>query len=33
LLRRQKGDVLSGTLAPLEEVMIGVEPLIASDDL
>jgi SWI/SNF-related matrix-associated actin-dependent regulator of chromatin subfamily A member 5 len=28
LLRRQKGDVLSGTLAPLEEVMIGVEPLM-----
>ena len=33
LLRRQKGDVLSGTLAPLEEVIIGVEPLMASDDL
>jgi chromodomain-helicase-DNA-binding protein 7 len=33
LLRRQKGDVLSGTLAPLEEVMIWIEPLMASDDL
>jgi SNF2 family DNA or RNA helicase len=32
LLRRQKGDVLSGTLAPLEEVMIWIEPLMTSDE-